>query len=48
MKPGEDGKLPLTTEDVRAGETSGHVRVVLIVGLILAVAGLGVCYAIWA
>lgn len=48
MKQDDEGKLPLNTEQIRAGETSGHVRAVLIVGLILAVAGLGVVCAIWA
>jgi len=48
MKRDSDGKVTLSTQEARAGETSGHVRVVLIVGLILAVVGLGVVYAIWA
>lgn len=48
MNRDSDGKVTLSTQEARAGETSGHVRVVLIVGLILAVVGLGVVYAIWA
>lgn len=47
MKRGPDGKVTLTTEEVRAGETSGHVRVVLIVGLAAAIVGLAIVYFIW-
>ena len=35
MRRDSDGKVTLSTEEARAGETSGHVRVVLIVGIVL-------------
>lgn len=47
MKRDPDGKVTLTTQEARAGETSGHVRVVLIVGIVLAVVGLGLTYIFW-
>lgn len=47
MKRDPDGKVTLTTQEARAGETSGHVRVVLLVGIVLAVVGLGVTYVVW-
>ncbi len=47
MKRDPGGKVTLTTQEARAGETSGHVRVVLIVGIVLAVVGLGLTYIFW-
>ena len=43
----EDGHVTLTTREARSGETSGHVRIVLIAGLALANIGLIVVLAIW-
>jgi hypothetical protein len=43
----EDGHVTLTTREARSGETSGHVRIVLIAGLALAIIGLIVVLAIW-
>lgn len=47
MKREEDGKVTLTTDEVRAGETTGRVRFVLVIGILLAVAGMGIAYLIW-
>ena len=43
----EDGHVTMTTKEARQGETSGHVRIVLIAGLALAIIGLIVILAIW-
>ena len=43
----EDGHVTLTTREARSGETSGHVRIVLIAGLALAIIGMIVMLAIW-
>ena len=43
----EDGHVTVTTKEARSGETSGHVRVILIVGTALAIIGLVVALAIW-
>jgi hypothetical protein len=47
MKEDRKGNITLSDEEARAGETSGHVRVILIVGIILAVMGLGITYIVW-
>ena len=43
----EDGHVTMTTREARSGETSGHVRIVLIAGLALAIIGMIVVLAIW-
>ena len=43
----EDGHVTVTTTEARSGETSGHVRIVLIAGLALAIIGMIVLLAIW-
>jgi hypothetical protein len=43
----EDGHVTVTTREARSGETSGHVRIVLIAGLALAIIGMIVLLAIW-
>jgi hypothetical protein len=43
----EDGHVTVTTREARSGETSGHVRIVLIAGLALAIIGMIVMLAIW-
>jgi hypothetical protein len=43
----EDGHVTMTTKEARSGETSGHVRIILIAGLALAIIGLVVLLAIW-
>ena len=43
----EDGHVTMTTEEARSGETSGHVRIILIAGLALAIIGMIVLLAIW-
>jgi len=43
----EGDHVTVTTREARAGETSGHVRIVLIVGIALAIIGLIVAIAIW-
>ena len=43
----EEGHVTLTTKEARSGETSGHVRTVLIAGLALAVVAMIVLLAIW-
>lgn len=47
MRTDEDGHVTLSTREARSGETSGHVRLVLIVGTILAIVGLIVTLVIW-
>ena len=47
MQKDQEGHVTVTTQEARAGETSGHVRVVLIVGTILAIVGLIVTLVIW-
>ena len=42
-----DGHVTITTQEARSGETSGHVRVVLIIGTAIAIIGLLVALAIW-
>jgi hypothetical protein len=43
----EDDHVTMTTREARSGETSGHVRIVLIAGLALAIIGMIVMLAIW-
>ena len=43
----EDGHVTVATREARSGETSGHVRIVLIAGLALAIIGMIVMRAIW-
>ena len=43
----EDGHVTMTTKEVRSGETSGHVRIILIAGMALAIIGLIVILAVW-
>jgi hypothetical protein len=43
----EEGRVTMTTKEARAGETSGHVRIVLIAGLALAIIGMIVVIAVW-
>jgi hypothetical protein len=43
----EDGHMTVTTREARSGETSGHVRIILIAGLALAIIGMIVMLAIW-
>ena len=43
----EGDHVTVTTREARAGETSGHVRIVLIVGIALAIIGLIVALGIW-
>ena len=43
----QDGHVTVTTREARSGETSGHVRIVLIAGLALAIIGMIVMLAIW-
>jgi len=43
----EDGHVTVSTKEARSGETSGHVRIVLIAGLALAIIGMIVLLAIW-
>lgn len=43
----EDGHVTVTTKEARSGDTSGHVRIILIAGLALAIIGLIVVLAIW-
>jgi hypothetical protein len=46
MRKQED-HVTVTTKEARSGETSGHVRIVLIVGMAAAIIGLIVALAIW-
>ena len=43
----EDGHVTVTTREARSGETSGHVRTILIVGTLLAIIALIVTLIIW-
>lgn len=43
----EDGHVTVTAREARSGETSGHVRIILIAGTALAIIGLFVMLAIW-
>ena len=43
----EEGHVSLTTKEASSGETSGHVRIVLIAGLALAIIAMIVLLAIW-
>jgi hypothetical protein len=43
----EDGHVTVTTREARSGETSGHVRAILITGTLLAIIGLIVTLIIW-
>lgn len=43
----EDGHVTMSTKEARQGESSGHVRIVLIAGLALAIIGMIVMLAIW-
>ena len=43
----EDGHITVTTREARSGETSGHVRIVLIAGLALPIIGMIAMLAIW-
>lgn len=47
MSKGDDDHVTLTTKEARSGETSGHVRTILIAGLAIAIIGLAVMLAIW-
>jgi hypothetical protein len=43
----DDDHVTLTTKEARSGETSGHVRTVLIGGLAIVIIGMVVLLAIW-
>jgi len=43
----EDGHVTVTTKEARSGETSGHVRIILIASMALAIIGLIVVLAVW-
>jgi hypothetical protein len=43
----EEGHVTVTTKESRSGETSGHVRIVLIAGTVIAIIGFIVVLAIW-
>jgi hypothetical protein len=43
----EDGHVTVTTREARSGETSGHVRIILIAGVALAIIGMIAVLAIW-
>ena len=43
----EDGHLTVSTKEARSGETSGHVRIVLIAGTAIAIIGLFMILATW-
>ena len=43
----EEGHVTVTTKEARSGETSGHVRIILIAGMALAIIGLIVILAVW-
>ena len=43
----DDDHVTLTTREARAGETSGHVRIVLIAGLAIAIIGMVVLLGFW-
>ena len=46
MRKGDE-HVTLTTKEASAGETSGHVRTVLIAGLAIVIIGMVVLLAIW-
>ena len=43
----EEDHVTVTTKEARSGETSGHVRIVLIAGTALAIIGFIVVFAVW-
>jgi len=43
----KDDRVTLTTKEARSGETSGHVRTILIAGLALAIIAMVVFLIIW-
>jgi hypothetical protein len=43
----QDGHVTVTTKEARSGETSGHVRIILIAGMALAIIGLIIVLAVW-
>ena len=43
----EDDHVTLTTKEARQGETSGHVRAILIVGLAFAIIAMAVLLVLW-
>ena len=43
----EDDHVTLTTNEARAGETSGHVRTILIAGLAIAIIAMVVLLVMW-
>jgi uncharacterized membrane protein YidH (DUF202 family) len=43
----EEDHVTMTTKEARSGETSGHVRIILIAGLALVIIGMIVVLAIW-
>jgi hypothetical protein len=43
----ENGHVTVTTKESRAGETTGRVRIILIVGVAIAIIGLIAIMAIW-
>ncbi|HET6619509.1 MAG TPA: hypothetical protein VFG64_06180 [Dongiaceae bacterium] len=43
----EEGHVTVTAKESRSGETSGHVRIVLIAGTVIAIIGFIVVLAIW-
>lgn len=43
----EDDHVTLTTKEARSGETSGHLRVILIAGLAIVIIALFAILAIW-
>src|SRR5688572_12982099 len=47
MRKDQEGHVTLETQEARSGETSGHIRLVLIVGTILAIVGMIVTLVIW-
>lgn len=44
---GEEGHVTVATKELRSGGTSGHVRIVLIAGTLIAIIGFIVVLAIW-
>jgi hypothetical protein len=44
---GEGSHVTVATKESRSGETSGHVRIVLIAGTLIAIIGFIVVPAIW-
>ncbi|WP_162917498.1 hypothetical protein [Dongia deserti] len=43
----DDDHVRLTTKEARSGETSGHVRTILIAGLAIAIIAMVVLLAMW-